>query len=45
MRDFVEREAVAVAEEVADYARHTPFRDAGDADAGEGDGDGDVPPR
>jgi uncharacterized protein len=32
VRDFVEREAVAVAEEVSDYARHTPFRDAGETD-------------
>jgi len=46
VRDFVEREAIAVAEEVADYARHTPFRDAGDAaNVGDGDGDDDVPPR
>ena len=49
VRDFVEREAVAVAEEVADYARHTPFRAAGDADpagADDGDGgDGGDPPR
>ena len=51
VRDFVEREATAVAEEVADYARHTPFRAAGnedgDGDGGSGDnrGDGDDPAR
>jgi predicted N-acyltransferase len=36
VRDFVEREAAAVAEEAADYARHTPFRAAGDEDDGGG---------
>jgi predicted N-acyltransferase len=40
VRDFVQREAAAVAEEVRDYARHAPFRAAGDAPASD-DGDGD----
>ena len=41
VRDFVEREAVAVAEEAADYARHTPFRATG----GDEDDGGDDPAR
>ena len=39
VRDFVEREAVAVAEQAADYARHTPFRAAGDANDAASDDD------
>jgi predicted N-acyltransferase len=46
VRDFVEREAVAVAEQAADYARHTPFRDANDGGGGDdGGSDGDDPAR